>query len=96
MKKLPKVHEFNVTINNQEFTLDIRESERSKIMSNCLIYSCMTFTSDMVPVKRFNLVYNMNDKTYWAWTMDAIRESDRIFRESIAELLNNKTLKLVA
>jgi hypothetical protein len=96
MKKKSIANEFNITVNNQEYIIDIRETDKLKIMPDCSIYTCMTFTSDMVPVKRFNIVYNFHDHNYWAWTMNTINESDRTFREQIAELLNNGILKLAA
>jgi hypothetical protein len=96
MKKMPKVNEFNVTINNKNYIVDIRELERSKAMSNCIKYTCMTFDSEMVPFKRFTIVYNYQDRTYWAWTGNVIRENERLFMEQIAELLNNGILKMAS
>jgi hypothetical protein len=94
MKKLVKVNEFNVVIDGKVYILDIREVEKKKSILNCSTYSCMSFDSDMVPYKRFNILYNLQERLYWAWTMDVIRGEDRTFREYIAELLNNKTLQL--
>lgn len=96
MKKLPKANEFNVMINSENYTVDIREVKESKVMPNCIKYTCMTFTAEMVPYKRFTLVYNYQDRTYWAWTGNIIRENERVFMEQIAELLNQGILKLAS
>ena len=50
----------------------------------------------MTPYKRFTIVFNQQDRSYWAWTGDVIREHDREFRENIANLLSEGELKLVS
>lgn len=96
MKKKQTAIEFHVTINDEKYTLSISQEESRKSMPNCSIYSCMTFDANMVPYKRFNIIYNRFERSYWAWTGNAIREDDRTFRNAIADLFNDGVLRLVA
>lgn len=90
----PLTNEFNVLIDNKKFTLSISELDRKKSMPDCRVYTCMTFDADMVPYKRFTLMYNFFERSYWAWTGDVIRDNDRTFRNTIADLLNKGVIKL--
>lgn len=100
-KKKTVVNVFNVTINSENYVLNIMEEEQEKgksSMPNSTRYTCMSFVDNemMTPFKRFTIVYNRIERSYWAWTGDVTREEDRIFRESIADLLNNESLKITS
>lgn len=94
MKKI--ANEFKVNINNVNYVIDFQEEKSSKEMPDSVTYTCMTFLDNemMTPVKRFQMVYSRKEKTYWAWTGNVINEKERVIMESIAELLNDKTVKL--
>jgi hypothetical protein len=94
MKKI--ANDFKVNIENVNYVIDFQVEKRSKVMPDSVTYSCMTFLDNemMTPVKRFQMVYSRKEKSYWAWTGNVINEKERMFMESIAELLNDNTIKL--
>jgi hypothetical protein len=98
MKNKLYSNEFKVTIGGENYILDIRKTENTNGTPNCITYSCMSFKDNemMTPFKRFTIVYSRSDQSYWAWTGDVIREEDRLFRETVASMLNDKVLKLVS
>lgn len=95
------INTFEITIIGKLYHIEItNEHERAKkyYTNRIKIYSCKAYEvlADkelLIPLKHFDIIYS--NSLYAAWTGDVIRDDDRTFRNIIADLLNDCTLKLV-
>lgn len=97
MKKKKEWH-YTIEVEGKQYVVSLSEEQRKNLYMNAATYNCTVFNeTDTITYDRFNLMYNRQGKTFWAWTGDIVTRVDkRSFREHIASLFNTNELKLTA
>lgn len=91
----------NVVIGDKAFTLSFRNvttKEHKKSMPYCERIDCIAFeevNEEIVPYRRYEVAYNLKDKSYWIWKGNIVVEEYFTVAEEIEKLLNEKELQLV-
>ncbi|OMD67628.1 hypothetical protein [Paenibacillus odorifer] len=98
------INVFDATIKKKSYQIQMKnERERVKKHFNggikifsCRVFEVLTEKELLIPLKRFDIVFDCKEQIYSAWTGDVISDEERAIRNEISNLFNNNILKLIA